>query len=276
MGWTSSPPLANTREVKREMNEKIRTSLAITAVTVVCLAVPVSGVCAIASSGSGSQPIETSDTASHKASTDKTAPKNNAKNDTAKTSKDSNGKAANEESVVAAVAGDAVASNSGNSGNAVVNGATNNNNATSNPTSGSNNNRGSGSSGSGDNGGSTPAPSPAPEPAPSDPHAGQTWHEAVYETRVIPAVYENQWVSNMVTVPDYQTVYGYKCHDCGLTTTDWQTIDDHCFNYHSGGYTTSEWQEQVGSHQEDQGSYQSVLVSPERTEQVLVREAGWY
>lgn len=135
-------------------------------------------------------------------------------------------------------------------------------------------------SGSGNNGGgsSTPAPSPepTPSPAPSDPHVGKTWHEAVYETRVIPAVYEQQWVSNWVTVPDYQTVRGYECNGCGYTTTSWNDIDDHIARTIHASYTSSEWQEQVGSHQEDQGSYQSVLVTPERTEQVLVREAGWY
>lgn len=144
-------------------------------------------------------------------------------------------------------------------------------------TGGSNNNSGSGSSNN-NGGSSTPAPSPepAPSPAPSDPHAGKTWHEAVYETRVIPAVYENQWVSNMVTVPDYQTVRGYKCNGCGYTTTSIDAMLEHVDNFMHSSYTTSSWQEQVGSHQEDQGSYQSVLVTPERTEQVLIREAGWY
>ena len=112
-----------------------------------------------------------------------------------------------------------------------------------------------GSTGGNSNGGSTTAPDPAPAPTPTpdptpEPPAHQ--HNWVAQTEIIthPAEYEQQWVSNMVYVPQYT------CGTCGAKFSTSGAADTHlvqsgrggCGAYYSSGYY------------EDQGSYQSVLI----------------
>ena len=148
--------------------------------------------------------------------------------------------------------------NTGNSG-ASSNGGSSNKTQSSGSNSGSSAPNNGGSTGGNSNGGSTTAPDPAPAPTPTpeptpdptpEPPAHQ--HNWVAQTETInhPAEYEQQWVSNMVYVPQYT------CGTCGAKFSTSGAADTHlvqsgrggCGAYYSSGYY------------EDQGSYQSVLI----------------
>lgn len=134
---------------------------------------------------------------------------------------------------------------------------------------GSSGNNSNSSGGSADNGGSsngggaTPAPTPTPDPGPSEPQPPAHQHNwvAQYETVTIPAVTEQRWVENWVYIPRYT------CGHCGAHTYSVEEATAHqksealetgtVYAYYSNGY------------EEDRGYYETVVVSPERTEQRL-------
>ena len=102
---------------------------------------------------------------------------------------------------------------------------------------------------------STPAPVEKPVEKPSAPVHTHSWADHTVTTQ--------EWVSNIVTVPDYetQTTYVWVCN-CGAEMAS-GTEDAHCIahleageadNGHCEARTT---QVQVGSHTEDQGHYEN-------------------
>lgn len=102
---------------------------------------------------------------------------------------------------------------------------------------------------------STPAPVEKPVEKPSAPVHTHSWADHTVTTQ--------EWVSNIVTVPDYetQTTYVWVCA-CGAEMAS-GTEDAHCIahleagedsNGHCEARTT---QVQVGSHTEDQGHYEN-------------------
>lgn len=112
-----------------------------------------------------------------------------------------------------------------------------------------------GSTGGNSNGGSATAPDPAPapttdpDPTPEPPAHQHDW-AARTETVNHPAEYEQQWVSNMVYVPQYT------CGTRGATSSTYEEATAHQEASGRGGcgafYTSGSYQ--------DQGSYQSVLI----------------
>lgn len=108
-----------------------------------------------------------------------------------------------------------------------------------------------------------PAPTqaaPAPTQAPAHTHQWKE-HKATRE----------EWVPNIVSVPDYETVdiitTYYVCDNCTFKTTNIQEGElhsgDHVLNGDDGGHwienvVTGTENIQIGSHEEDQGYYQNV------------------
>ena len=138
----------------------------------------------------------------------------------------------------------------------------------------SNQNSNSGSTGKSNNSSSSQA----------NPHAGKTWHEAVYETINHPAVTEEVWVIDQPEttreepVSEIQGVY--ICNDCGIIITD---NLDHCFEElekgNTGSYHVEERRVQTGTKTvkvPEKGHWEKRIVKPAWTEKKLVREAGWY
>lgn len=140
---------------------------------------------------------------------------------------------------------------------------TSNNSNNSTPSSGGSGNSGSGSNGSASTPDPAPAPAPTPDPTPTptpEPPAHQHNWVQQYKTINHDAVYEQQWVSDMV----YKS--WYTCSYCGTHTHSSSEADAHqaqealelgsMYSY----YTDGEW--------EDHGSYQSVLVRDAWTETI--------
>lgn len=108
-----------------------------------------------------------------------------------------------------------------------------------------------------------PAPTqaaPAPTQAPAHTHQWKE-HKATRE----------EWVPNIVSVPDYETVETvtaqYVCLCCGYATTNIEEGEyhstEHILNGEMGNYSireivTGTENIQIGSHEEDQGYYQNV------------------
>ncbi|MBU5405564.1 hypothetical protein KQI08_06495 [Paraeggerthella hongkongensis] len=121
---------------------------------------------------------------------------------------------------------------------------------------------GTGNGGSGNGGGATPAPTPTPTPDPTpQPPAHQHDWVAQYETVTIPAVTEQRWVENWIYVNRYT------CGHCGTHTYSYSEAQAHQDMHweQTGtiyGFVTS-------GYEEDRGYYETVVVSPERTEQRL-------
>ena len=138
----------------------------------------------------------------------------------------------------------------------------------------SNQNSNSGSTGKSNNSSSSQA----------NPHAGKTWHEAVYETINHPAVTEEVWVIDQPEttreepVSEIQGVY--ICNDCGIIITD---NLDHCFEElekgNTGSYHVEERRVQTGTKTvtiPEKKHKETKIIKPAWTEKKLVREAGWY
>lgn len=105
-----------------------------------------------------------------------------------------------------------------------------------------------------------PAPTQAPTQAPAHIHQWKE-HKATRE----------EWVPNIVSVPDYETVNittpYYVCDNCTFKTTNIHEGElhggDHILNGDDGGHwiedvVTGTENIQIGSHEEDQGYYQNV------------------
>ena len=143
---------------------------------------------------------------------------------------------------------------SGDNGNASNNGNANNN---------SNSDSNAGNSGSNNNGsGTSSKPSGGSSSQPSAPAHSHSWKDHTATKQV--------WVSNIVTVPDYETQqvfshYLYVFSADGYSTTDINAAEAHAIELAKQGLSTNysnvpqytEQTVQVGSHTEDHGHYET-------------------
>ena len=128
------------------------------------------------------------------------------------------------------------------------------------------------------------------QPTQADPHAGKTYHEAVYKIVEHPAETKQVKVVDREAYtyeePVYETRRIAKCKDCGMdlfTLGSQEALDAHSEAHvlaggDGGWYSTTE-QVQVGTETitvPEQSHMETVVVKEAWTERILVREAGWY
>ena len=111
----------------------------------------------------------------------------------------------------------------------------------------------------------------------SDPHAGKTWHEAVYKTVNHPAETKKVKVVDQEAYSYEEPVYEWRtfCNACGEDIT--YNLVQHCKENNHGRYHND--YVQVGTktvNVPEQSHYETVVVKEAWTEKVLVKEAGWY
>ena len=125
--------------------------------------------------------------------------------------------------------------------------------------------------------------------ATADPHAGKTWHEAVYKTVNHPAETKKVKVVDQEAYtyeePVYEKQYVQLCKDCGCVLNEFSSseltnhIKSHVLAGGEGGYYSSIEDVQVGTRTvtvPEKYHYETVVVKEAWTEKVLVKEAGWY
>ena len=136
---------------------------------------------------------------------------------------------------------------------------------------------------------SKPAQSSQTQPTTVDPHAGKTYHEAVYKTVNHPAETKQVKVVDQEAYSYEEPVYEMrriaKCKDCGidLAQLSQDERDAHAEAHMEAGgdggwYSTTE-QVQVGTktvNVPEKSHMETVVVKAGWTEKVLVKEAGWY
>lgn len=123
----------------------------------------------------------------------------------------------------------------------------------------------------------------------SDPHAGKTYHEAVYKTVNHPAETKQVKVVDQEAYSYEEPVYEWrtigKCKDCGaniFTMSDEEQdrhAEAHVLAGGDGGWYTATEQVQVGTktvNVPEQAHYETKVIKEAWTEKVLVKEAGWY
>ena len=121
----------------------------------------------------------------------------------------------------------------------------------------------------------------------SDPHAGKTWHEAVYETINHPAVTEEVWVIDQPETtreePVYETQNKTICNTCGAMILDTSELaahgKSHMLNGENFSYHSKPCSVQVGTKTvtiPEKKHKETKIIKPAWTEKKLVREAGWY
>lgn len=124
----------------------------------------------------------------------------------------------------------------------------------------------------------------------SDPHAGKTYHEAVYKTVNHPAETKQVKVVDKEAYsyeePVYETKMIAKCKDCGMDLSQLSQSErtahskNHVLNEGGdGGWYTATEQVQVGTktvNVPEQSHYETKVIKEAWTEKVLVKEAGWY
>lgn len=123
------------------------------------------------------------------------------------------------------------------------------------------------------------------------PHAGKTWHEAVYEYIDHPVGTEQVWVWDKEPTTREEPVYEWKeiavCKGCGARVDNGvMTRDerlDHMGDHHDNGEPTGYYSDyveiQVGTKNVDvpgEGHYETRDVKEAYTEKKPVKEAGWY
>ena len=127
------------------------------------------------------------------------------------------------------------------------------------------------------------------QPTQADPHAGLTYHEAVYKTVNHPAETKQVKVVDQAAYSYEEPVYEMrriaKCKDCGidLAQLSQDERDAHAEAHMEAGgdggwYSTTE-QVQVGTKTvsvPEKSHMETVVVKAAWTEKVLVKEAGWY
>ena len=127
------------------------------------------------------------------------------------------------------------------------------------------------------------------QPTTVDPHAGKTYHEAVYKTVNHPAETKQVKVVDQEAYSYEEPVYEMrriaKCKDCGidLAQLSQDERDAHAEAHMEAGgdggwYSTTE-QVQVGTktvNVPEKSHMETVVVKAGWTEKVLVKEAGWY
>ena len=122
----------------------------------------------------------------------------------------------------------------------------------------------------------------------ADPHAGKTWHEAVYKTVNHPAVTGERKVidqpADSYEEPVYETRKIHKCKDCGIDLLQLSQSEriahanQHIDEGGDGGWYTATEQVQVGTRTvevPEQSHMETYIVKEAWTEKVLVKEAGW-
>jgi hypothetical protein len=121
--------------------------------------------------------------------------------------------------------------------------------------------------------------------ATSDPHAGKTYHEAVYKTVEHQAETQKVWVVDQEAYSYEEPVYETHtiCKGCGAYIDEMSADErtEHSYNHmindeNSGSYTKNV---QVGTNTitvPEEGHYETKVVKEAWTEKVLVKEAGWY
>ena len=123
------------------------------------------------------------------------------------------------------------------------------------------------------------------------PHAGKTWHEAVYEYIDHPVGTEQVWVVDQEATSYEEPIYEWKtcsiCKGCGIDVgNDVMTRDErlgHMVMHHDNGEPTGYYDEQrqiqVGTKTvevPEKGHYEEKVVKEAYTEKKPVKEAGWY
>ena len=122
-----------------------------------------------------------------------------------------------------------------------------------------------------------------------DPHAGKTYHEAVYKTVNHPAETKQVKVVDQEAYSYEEPIYEMKriakCKDCGIDlaqlTQDeaYEHSEAHVLAGGDGGWYSTTEEVQVGTRTvnvPEQSHMETVVVKEAWTEQVLVKEAGWY
>ena len=149
--------------------------------------------------------------------------------------------------------------------------------------SGSNSNQGGSTSQSQSSQTSKPESKPEvkPEPTTADPHAGKTWHEAVYEDKYYPAETEQVWVVDEEGYtwerPIYEKHDASICNTCGEEITG--NTGPHMMKGENGSYRCETVRTLVGYETvvvPEKGHYETRVTKEAHTERELVREAGWY
>lgn len=178
--------------------------------------------------------------------------------------------------------------NAGSNSNNSQSSRTDNNssNSGSNSNSGTNTNQGGSTSQSQSPQTSKPEPKPEvkPEPTTADPHAGKTWHEAVYEDKYYPAETEQVWVVDEEGYtwerPIYEKHDASICNTCGEEITgNLDHIFEHMAKGENGSYRCETVRTLVGYETvvvPEKGHYETRVTKEAHTERELVREAGWY
>lgn len=118
-----------------------------------------------------------------------------------------------------------------------------------------------------------------------DPHAGKTYHEAVYKTIKHPTEYKDIKVIDKEAYTYEEPIYEEKwitvCNHCGLDITNNlnEHLDMEMKKGYSGSYHDEPTKEQIGTKTvtvPEEYHYETKKVKDEWTETVLVKKAGWY
>ena len=136
---------------------------------------------------------------------------------------------------------------------------------------------------------SKPAQSSQTQPTTVDPHAGKTYHEAVYKTVNHPAETKQVKVVDQEAYSYEEPVYEmrriHKCKDCGMDLLQlsaderYAHAEAHMDEGGDGGWYSTTEQVQVGTktvNVPEKSHMETVVVKAGWTEKVLVKEAGWY
>jgi len=122
-----------------------------------------------------------------------------------------------------------------------------------------------------------------------DPHAGKTYHEAVYKTVNHPAETKQVKVVDQEAYsyeePVYETKRIHKCKDCGIDLLqltedeEYEHSKAHVLAGGDGGWYSTTEEVQVGTRTvnvPEQSHMETVVVKEAWTEQVIVKKADWY
>lgn len=138
------------------------------------------------------------------------------------------------------------------------------------------------------NSSSSPKPNSTPNKNQSlavNPHAGKTYHEAVYKTVKHPAEYKDVKVIDREAYTYEEPIYKEKwitvCNHCGadITNNFNEHLDMEMDKGYGGSYHDEPIKEQIGTETinvPEEYHWETKKVKDEWTEKVLVKEAGYY
>ena len=219
-----------------------------------------------------------------KAEEDTTSPTAAVKGDTSKTennTSNTNNKTTDNKQTSGSASGSDTKQNSNTTNNSNNNTGSNTNKSTAtNNTSGKNSGSGNTNSGS-NNGNNSSNNNSSSQSSAADPHAGKTWHEAVYKTINHPAETKQVKVVDQEAYSYEEPIYEWRtfCNVCGADITEDCTphMKAHALAREGGRYHDD--YVQVGSETinvPEQSHMETVVVKEAWTEKMLVKEAGWY